>query len=123
MPKTEYDDPLKLVGIKYLTKRIPKKGQGQKLDQEKLRFDLLPWEELEEEVKVLTFGVRKYAANNWKLVEDGERRYRAAAFRHLVAVGKGELRDPETGFSHYAHAICSLRFAQWHAKNGKRSST
>ena len=39
--------------------------QGQKLDQGKLRWDLLPFVGLEEVVKVLTFGTIKYSAWNW----------------------------------------------------------
>lgn len=92
-------------------------NKGRKDDSVKLMWDLLPWHELEEAVAVLTFGAKKYAPENWKKVEDGERRYRAAALRHLAEIGKGVQRDPETNSSHYSHAICSLLFASWFARN------
>ena len=88
---------------------------GTKHDQEKPRWSLLPWEQLEEVVKVLTFGAQKYEAYNWQKVKQGKDRYMNAALRHIAALGKGEHVDPETGLSHYAHAICSLLFSFWHS--------
>ena len=94
------------------------KTTGTKHDQEKPRLDLLPWAELEEVVRVLTFGAAKYSPDNWKSVQDGRSRYLAAALRHIAQVGLNQPLDAETGLSHYAHAICSLLFAHWHEKNG-----
>lgn len=96
------------------------KGAGLKHDQEKAQWDLLPWKEMSSVVDVLTFGAKKYKPNNWRKVEQGERRYTAAALRHLSAIGSGEQTDKETGFSHYAHAICSLLFAFWHSRQERR---
>jgi len=93
-----------------------KPGEGLKYDDEKLRWDLLPYEIMEEVVKVLTFGAQKYKINNWKKVECGKMRYFAAAMRHLVAWYKGEENDSETGLNHLAHAICSIIFVFWHSK-------
>ena len=85
-------------------------GRGLKKDHGKDRWDLLPWEEVEEIVKVLTFGANKYADNNWQKVPQGRERYFAAAMRHLVAWRRGEERDPESGLKHLAHAGCCLLF-------------
>lgn len=82
--------------------------QGMKFDSGKLDYTLLPWDGVEEVVKVLEFGAKKYARDNWKKVES--QRYMAAAFRHLVAYSKGELNDSETGLSHLAHASCCVLF-------------
>jgi hypothetical protein len=65
---------------------------------------------LEEVVKVLTYGANKYSADNWKHVDDMENRYFDAAQRHMWAYRRGELRDPESGMHHLAHAMCSLMF-------------
>ncbi len=66
--------------------------------------------EFEEAIaKVLTFGARKYKANNWKKCMDTGR-YLAAAHRHLNAVIRGEMVDEETGLSHYDHLACNLMF-------------
>ena len=91
-------------------------GKGRKNDQKKLMWGLLPWAELSEVVRVLTFGAKKYAPGNWMKVKDGERRYFDAALRHISAIGNGDREDSETGLNHYAHAICSLLFAFWHSR-------
>lgn len=59
--------------------------------------------------RVLTFGARKYKANNWKKCTDTGR-YLAAAHRHLNALLRGEALDSETGLSHYDHIACNLMF-------------
>ena len=82
--------------------------KGMKFDAGKLDYTLLPWDGVEEVVKVLEFGAAKYARDNWKKVESP--RYVAAAFRHLVAYARGERFDQETGLSHLAHACCCLLF-------------
>ena len=91
--------------------------KGLKFDDAKLRWDLLPMECVEEVVKVLSFGSRKYAPNNWKAVEQGSERYYAALMRHLVAYRKGEEIDPESGLSHLSHVMCNLVFLIWLDKN------
>jgi len=88
--------------------------EGIKYDDGKLRWDIVPWRELEEVVSVITHGAKKYSPDNWKHVT--EERYKAAAMRHLCAYFKGEDID-ESGHHHLAHAICSCLFALWHANN------
>ena len=75
--------------------------------------------EIEDIVKILTFGAAKYAPNNWQLVDNGTDRYYAALMRHLVAWRKGELIDPESGESHLSHAACCLVFLMWLDKQNK----
>lgn len=84
--------------------------EGRKHDTGKPDYTLLPWDAVEQIVKVLDFGARKYARDNWKHVSDGETRYLAAAFRHLAAYNRGEKVDSETGLSHMAHAGCCILF-------------
>lgn len=92
-------EPLELAGVKF--------------DGAKDRWDLLPWAETRDIVRVLTFGAGKYADNNWQQVPDPRARYFAAAQRHLFAWYYGEPLDPETGISHLAHANCCLLFLAW----------
>lgn len=89
---------------------------GLKYDDGKLRWDLLPYDLIEEVVKVLTYGAKKYDDNNWQLVNNAEDRYFAAAIRHIVAWKKGEKYDKETGINHLAHAICNLLFLMYFDK-------
>jgi hypothetical protein len=81
-----------------------------KFDQEKPDYTLLPWGSVEEIVKVLDLGAKKYARDNWKLVSNGKTRYLAAAFRHMAAYAQGQRTDPETGLSHMAHVGCCVLF-------------
>lgn len=94
---------------------------GVKFDKDKPKWNLLPWDELEDVVHVLTFGAKKYAPDNWKFVDDANNRYMDAAMRHLVAHQQGEQRDAESGESHIAHAICCLLFMLWHDKHDDAS--
>lgn len=86
---------------------------GVKFDAEKLDYTLLPFDPLAEVVKVLEFGAKKYARDNWQKVPNAERRYSAAALRHLIAREQGETSDPESGLPHLAHAACCVLFALW----------
>lgn len=82
---------------------------GIKHDQDKLRYDLIPFDVLEEYVKVLTFGANKYSSRNWEAGFNWSRCF-AAALRHLTSWFRGQDKDPETGLSHLAHAMCCVTF-------------
>lgn len=69
----------------------------------KLRWDLLPLDMIEWLVKCFDYGAKKYAPNNWKLLDNGYERYKAAMLRHLAAYEKGECIDPESKLPHLAH--------------------
>ena len=86
---------------------------GMKFDTGKLQYSLIPPETLTALAEVLTFGARKYAPNNWVLVQDGETRYLDAAFRHLEAFRKGETHDPESGLHHLAHLLTNVAFLHY----------
>ena len=59
--------------------------------------------------KVLTFGAKKYKANNWRECEDLER-FKGAAMRHFEAYRMGEYFDSETGMPHLAQAMTNIVF-------------
>ncbi|QBP32932.1 gp32 [Shigella phage Buco] len=84
-----------------------------KYDQGKPRMSLLlsgcPLA-LEAVGQVLTFGAQKYEAHSWQTVDNGRERYESALMRHLLAIGKGEDRDSESGLHHLAHAACNALF-------------
>lgn len=90
---------------------------GVKFDQEKLRWELVPYDAVEEVVKVLTFGAKKYAPRNWERGMDWSRVY-AALIRHMTSWFHGQDTDPETGISHLAHAGCCLMFLIAYEKRG-----
>jgi hypothetical protein len=72
-----------------------KTSVGKKWDGGKMRWDLVPYEALEQVVARFTHGAEKYGDNNWKDLVDPEDRYFAALMRHLVLHRKGELYDPD----------------------------
>jgi len=80
---------------------------GVKHDGEKPDMSLLSSIAITKVADVMTFGKRKYSANNWRggIVYS---RLLAAALRHIFAYLGGESIDPESGKSHLAHAVCCL---------------
>ena len=92
---------------------VPGPTEAIKHDQGKRDWALLPWDSVEEVVKVLEFGASKYAKHNWQQGE-GFKYSRSfnALMRHMRAFMNGEDNDPETDISHLAHAMCNLMFMQ-----------
>lgn len=80
-----------------------------KNDRDKVNLDLLPSEPLREVAWVLMHGASMYGRHNWRKGMHWSRYY-AATMRHLLAWNDGENNDPDSGFSHLAHAACSLLF-------------
>ncbi len=84
---------------------------GAKLDSGKT----LPWlffsgfsNALSEVADVTTVGAKKYTPNGWQEVPDGETRYMEAFGRHMLALGRGETHDWDTGCMHKAQMIWNL---------------
>lgn len=98
-----------------------KQGIKNDFKDNKLRWDLLPLEELEDIVKVYTEGAKKYADNSWQLLTDGYARYKAALFRHLVLFEKGEEMDNETGCRHLAQVAWNAIAMLYHSKHKKET--
>ncbi len=91
---------------------------GIKYDQEKPRMDLLDADFLEGVAEVLTFGARKYSANNWRGGIHHSRLI-ASIYRHLGAINRGEDIDPESGLLHIHHLGCNAMFLSSMIKNRK----
>lgn len=81
--------------------------EGVKFDEGKPRWDLLPFDALDEVAEVLRYGANKYAPRNW---EKGMAwgRLLGAAMRHLAAWARGNYRDSESQLPHLAHAACCV---------------
>jgi len=90
---------------------------GTKYDNDKIRWELLPFKEIGEIAEIFTFGAKKYADDNWKSVKPFKKRYFGALMRHLTAWYEGERLDPESQRSHLAHAGCCLFFLMWGDNN------
>ena len=79
------------------------------------RWDLLPLDVIEQIVKILTYGAKKYEPNNWQNVPTDS--HFAAMLRHVVKWRSGEIKDKESGLDHLAHALCDLVFVYWQELN------
>ena len=84
-------------------------SEGTKYDSKKPPMNLISRAAMEELAKVLGFGASKYQPENWR-GGIAYSRIIAAAMRHLHAFNDGENKDPESGLSHVAHAMCNLMF-------------
>lgn len=93
--------------------------QGLKYDDEKPRWELLPLETIEEIVKVLTYGAKKYSDNSWQRLDNGIERYYAASMRHITSWRTGEEIDPESGLPHLSHVFCNVMFIIWLTQYGE----
>jgi len=96
-----------------------KEGQAIKHNAGKTEWSLVLdgfKEPLEEIVRVMEYGAKKYERDNWKGELPEPEFYRDAMFRHLLA---DETIDAESGHKHLAHAACCLLMQMWHEQKGK----
>ena len=85
------------------------KTEAKKFDGGKPPLSLISRTALEEEAKVMAYGVGKYGTHNWR-AGMGFSRLMDAMLRHAYAFADGEDLDPETGLSHLAHVRCCAAF-------------
>lgn len=86
---------------------------------DKLRWDLLPLEEIEDIVRVYHAGAKKYGPNRWQHLPDGYNRYRAALLRHLMEAEKGNEVDSDTGCLHLAQVAWNAIAMLYLSKRGE----
>lgn len=104
----------------WLSKRKFDTKPFKKADDGKLQWSLMPFEQLEDVVRVLMNGAKKYACDNWKKCDDVNR-YKDALMRHVVSYIKGEKNDPEDNLSHLAHAMCNCLFLMYFDKRENKT--
>jgi hypothetical protein len=83
---------------------------AQKFDKEKIQVELVSPTWVLGVAAVLTFGAKKYSAENWR---NGIalKRLIGAAERHLLDFKRKIDLDEESGLNHLYHASCCLMFA------------
>lgn len=101
------------------TEDSEKSGKKNDFQDGKLRWDLLPLEEIEDIVKLYTAGSIKYGDNNWQGLENGYQRYKAAMLRHLLEYEKGNKIDEETKVNHLAAVAWNAIAMLYLDKHGK----
>lgn len=89
---------------------------GDRKNNGKPKWSLVPQSLLLPMVEVLEFGAKKYEPFNWKkglsINEIGE-----SLKRHLDAFMEGENNDLESGLSHIGHIQCNALFLTWMLEN------
>ena len=91
---------------------------GVKHDAGKAPWELLPWDAVEQVVRVLQFGANKYAARNWEKGIAYSRLFGAMQRHGKSWFQDREELDPETGLHHLAHLTCETLFALAHVLRG-----
>ncbi len=88
-----------------------------RFNQGKLDWTLIPFDALEEVVKVLEMGAVKYGRNNYQL-DPGLplESYIQSSFRHLIELTKGELLDKESELNHFSHVAANALMYLWTLK-------
>lgn len=92
-------------------------GIGNRFNEGKTRWSLLPIKTLEGAANVLTFGAEKYGDYNWTkglpVRETSE-----SLLRHMFSfLYDNEDDDPESGFSHIDHVIVNAIFIKYMLEN------
>lgn len=95
--------------------KLPKPGV--KYDTDKLRYDLLDWDFIDEVVRVLMAGAAEYGEYSWRKVKNGRLRYWNALGRHWRKARK-ELIDPQHGTAHLAHVAANAMFIYYFLRTG-----
>lgn len=75
---------------------------GYKMDADKTRWDLHPFDALQAVAEVWTQGLKKYPEHNWEIGMSWSRII-SSMCRHLAAIMQGEDRDKGSGQLHAAH--------------------
>lgn len=87
-----------------MEERIIDPQTGGEKGQKPERYDLLPFDALDEVTRVYAYGAKKYAADNW-LRGYAWRLSLGAMLRHIARWACGEDRDQESGCHHLASVI------------------
>lgn len=94
----------------------PTLRQGDKFDSGKPQMRFLTKEFLEGTALAQTYGSKKYGPWNFQKGLEYSAMY-DAAIRHMMAWFHAEATDPESGYSHLAHAAANLNMLMWMEAN------
>jgi hypothetical protein len=73
---------------------------------------------IETAAAVMNHGETVYGHGNWQ-IGMSKRSILRSLYRHVHAYyNKGEVSDPESGYSHLGHIYCNLMFLEFHSQKG-----
>lgn len=85
------------------------KNQGLRYNENKLKWSLVHFGSLEPMVRVLMFGAKKYAPENWKKGLD-KKEILESIMRHVAELMDGKELDDESGLPIMGHIQCNAMF-------------
>ncbi len=90
-------------------------------NKDKPDYTLIPPAALEAEARLWMFGQKKYGRDNWRKFwgDDTMNVILASAMRHLIAMQRGEIIDPDSGLPHAAAVRCNMAMALEYQKDKK----
>jgi hypothetical protein len=84
-------------------------NEFKKYDDGKLRWDKFAWLAAACALRIFHYGAKKYDWDNWRNARgENNTRMLTACMRHLIKSLGGEKFDPESGYPHTWHALCTL---------------
>lgn len=97
--------------------RVVNAETGGEKGSKQYRWDLVPWEQMQEVSKLYGRGAEKYAPNNWCKGYAWSLSY-AALMRHLTQFWMGQSYDEETECHHLSsvifHSLALMYFEKYH---------
>ena len=91
------------------------KGSGARYNNGKPDLSLVPLWAFDDCARVFEYGKKKYAAWNWAKGMPWSVPL-ACALRHLGAIQRGEVDDPESNLPHLGHVMCNIVMLAHYAK-------
>ena len=92
------------------------KERSLRYNKDKLKWSLVDFSSLEDMVRVLEMGAKKYSKDNWKkgmpvseVIE--------SMLRHTFSLLSGEINDKESRLPHIGHIQCNAMFIAYILKN------
>jgi len=82
----------------------------------KPQWSLVDFEALMPLIYVLEFGAQKYERDNWKKYMPANE-IMDSMMRHMIAMNRGELVDPESQLPHIGHIMANAMFYSYHHLN------
>lgn len=89
-----------------------------KNSKNKTRWNIVPFEIIEQIAEILTYGAERYGDNTWKNVD--KKLWYDAMMRHVAEYSKGKkYNDKDWNHHHLMHAICNAMFIVYIEQNNK----
>ena len=110
------------------SKNPNKEPKGLRYNGDKPKWSLVDFKSLEPMVRVLEYGAAKYTVKDesGKVIATGRDNWKngmipsevtESLLRHVFALLRGEMNDPESGLPHTGHIMCNAMFLEYNLQN------